>query len=206
MLGGMRPHGSAKWLEKRRRRAVQLLKRGWSPSQVARLVSAARGSVYRWKANYEMEGSQGLRAQTAHGRPCKLSMAELHVLEDILLAGAVAFGFPNELWTLARIATVIRRTFHQRYHPSSVWWVLQRLGWSCQKPERRAKQRDEDKIAGWTRYHWPRIKKVPTTRNNTGFRGRKWLRVGAQCETHLGTAWTDPALSGHTQIGQDQRD
>src|SRR6266511_2678862 len=79
-----------------------------------RKMAYARPHATTWL--YEMEGSKGLRSQTAQGRPCKLSVAELQALEDILLAGAVAFGFPNELWTLARIATVIRRTFHKRYH------------------------------------------------------------------------------------------
>ncbi len=179
MLVGMRPHGSAKWLEKRRRRAVQLLKRGWSPSRVARVVSAARGSVYRWKADYERDGSKGLRARAARGRPAKLSLVEFHDLEAILLAGAVACGFPTALWTLARVALVIRRTFHECYHPSGVWRLLRRSGWSCQKPERRATQRAEDQIARWRRYRWPRLKKVPTPRAYAGFPGRKWLRVGA---------------------------
>jgi hypothetical protein len=109
-----------------------------------------------------------------------LSLVELHELEAVLLAGAVASGFPTELWTLARIATVIRRTFHQRYHPSGVWWVLQRMGWSCQKPERRATQRDEAQIARWRRYRWPQLKKVPAAGHYAGFPGRKRLRVGAQ--------------------------
>lgn len=160
-------------------------------------MSAARGSVYRWKADYARDGAKGLRAHAAQGRPAKLSLVELHDLEAILRAGAVASGFPTELWTLARIALVIRRMFHQRYHPSGVWWLLQRLGWSCQKPERRATQRDEAQIARWRRYRWPRLKKVPAAGHYAGFPGRKWLRIGAQCQAHLGAARPHAALSGH---------
>jgi len=38
--------------------------------------------------------------------------------------------------------------------------VLTALGWSWQKPERRAIERDEAAIARWTREAWPRIKKA----------------------------------------------
>jgi transposase len=36
--------------------------------------------------------------------------------------------------------------FGMRYHPAHVWKILTRLGWSCQKPERRAAERDETAI------------------------------------------------------------
>jgi len=58
-----------------------------------------------------------------------------------------------------RIATLVRKTFGVRYHPSHLWRVLRGCGWSCQVPERRAIQRDEEAIAHWMRYTWPAIKK-----------------------------------------------
>jgi transposase len=82
-------------------------------------------------------------------------------LLQLLLQGAQANGFPNELWTLKRIAAVIRVQFGVDYHPAHVWKILRRLGWSCQVPERRALQRDEQAIAHWKRDQWPAIKKSP---------------------------------------------
>jgi transposase len=91
--------------------------------------------------------------------------AEQHQqLLSLLLQGAKANGFPNELWTLKRIAAVIQVHYGVRYHPSHVWKLLRRLGWSCQVPEGRAIQRDEAAIARWRRYQWPALKKSPTTR------------------------------------------
>jgi transposase len=81
-------------------------------------------------------------------------------LERILLKGAGAQGYAEDYWTLARIAQVIWKLFGVRYHPSGVWHVLRRMGWSCQKPQRVAFQQDDKVIAHWTRYSWPRIKKV----------------------------------------------
>jgi transposase len=84
-------------------------------------------------------------------------------LVELLLQGATAHGFANELWTLRRIAAVIQVHFGVRYHPAHVWKLLRRIGWSCQVPERRAMQRDEPAIAHWKRDTWPAIKKSPTT-------------------------------------------
>jgi len=38
--------------------------------------------------------------------------------------------------------------------------VLTALNWSCQKPERRALERDEAAIVRWKRYRWTTIKKT----------------------------------------------
>ena len=63
---------------------------------------------------------------------------------------------------LARVAEVIAVHFGVQYHPGHVWKILQSMGWSCQKPERRARERDEKAIATWRQQDWPRIKKSPT--------------------------------------------
>jgi transposase len=83
-------------------------------------------------------------------------MAHLKVL---LLQGPQAFGYATALWTLKRIARVIRKQWRVVYHPSHVWRLLGELGWSCQRPERRARERDEKAIRRWLRDDWPRIKK-----------------------------------------------
>jgi len=59
------------------------------------------------------------------------------------------------------VATVITRTFGVTYHAAHVGRLLAACGWSCQKPERRALERDEDAIAHWKRHRWSAIKKKP---------------------------------------------
>jgi len=81
----------------------------------------------------------------------------------LLLEGALAYGYPNELWTLKRIAAVIQKEFGVEHHPNHVWRILRNADWSCQVPERRAIQRDDQAIAHWKRYKWPQIKKSPKT-------------------------------------------
>ena len=159
----MRPIGSAASLEKRRRRAVELSKQGKGIREIARKVRASPGAVHRWIHDWKKHGNAALVAKPVPGRPKKLTSKQHEKLEKLLLTGAMACGFPNELWTLRRIALLIRRQFGVRYHPSHLWRVLQSCGWSCQVPERRAIQRDEDAIAHWMRHQWPAIKKSPKT-------------------------------------------
>ncbi len=77
----------------------------------------------------------------------------------MLLRGAKAAGFPTDLWTCPRIAKVIEERFGVHYHVDHIGRMLHALGWSPQKPQRRALERDEEAIGRWTKEDWPRIKR-----------------------------------------------
>ncbi|MCY2954440.1 MAG: IS630 family transposase [Planctomycetota bacterium] len=164
----MRPHGSAKTLEQRRRRAMRLLDSGLTMEEVSHRVGTSIASVWRWRQSVAEGGLAALAAKPVPGRPRKLQKDECQKLLDLLLKGAMAYGYPNELWTLKRIARVIRREFGVRYHPNHVWRVLRQLRWSCQVPERRPVQRDEQAIEHWKRYRWPHTKKGARTWGPSG--------------------------------------
>lgn len=155
----MRPPGTPQQLERRRRQAIRLLESGQHLSAVARQWHCAKSSVSRWWDAYRRRGDRGLHARPIPGRPCRLSQDQKRALAAHLLEGALAQGYRTDLWTLERIAQLIRKKFRVRYHPNHVWWLLRGMGWSCQKPERRALQRDERAIAQWKRERWPHIKK-----------------------------------------------
>lgn len=152
----MRPIGTAAELERRRRHAVGLLERGESPTTVARILGVARATLYRWKHLARQPG--GLDATPHPGPAPRLSDAQLHELDGLLRPGARAHGWHNHLWTAARVAQLIRRRFGVALHPDHVRRLLRsRLGWTSQKPQRRARERDEDEIARWAREEFPRI-------------------------------------------------
>ena len=100
-----------------------------------------------------------MKAIPAPGRPLKLSIEQRKELEKDLLRGAQEAGFPTDLWTCARVTKLIKMHFGITYHVDHVGRVLRSLGWSPQKPERRAKERDHEKIQRWIKQDWPRIKK-----------------------------------------------
>jgi len=164
----MRPYGSPKTLERRRRKAVALLQNGLTQEAAAHRVGASVSSVCRWQQALTESGEAALAPKPVPGRPRKMQEAERQQLRELLLRGALAYGFANDLWTLKRIARVIRQEFRVHYHPNHVWRLLRSWNWSCQVPERRAIQRDDQAIAHWKRYRWPHIKKGRTTWGPSG--------------------------------------
>jgi transposase len=155
----MRPQGSPAELERRRLRAVQLLEGGQSLAVVAWMVGAAVSAVWQWRETFRRAGAAGLAAKPAPGRPPKLSPPQRQRLPTILVMGARHYGYPNDLWTTRRIAAVIQQELQVDYHPAQVSRILRDLGWSCQKPERRALERNQGVIDHWKRYRWAAIKK-----------------------------------------------
>ena len=144
---------------KRRVRAGRLLLQGKPPAEVAAVVGAPRQTVYRWLDVLSAEGLDGLRIMSKGGRPAQLDAEQHEELRRILLAGPQAAGFGTELWTIKRVRETIKRHFGVQYSEVHVWRLLGRLGFSSQKPEKRAKERDEQAIARWKKRTWPALKK-----------------------------------------------
>ena len=148
-------------LKVRRLRAAQLFAQGHPQAEIVRRLRVSRPSAHRWYQAWRRGGAAGLKGAGRAGRKPRLSAAERHRLEAALLRGPRAGGFRTELWTLERIAQVITKLCHVRYSLSQTWRMLQQLGWSRQRPARRAQERDEAAIARWVRVRWPQVKKTP---------------------------------------------
>ena len=149
-------------LEERRRKASAMFRQGETPAEVARRLEVSRQSATTWFHSWQAGGLKALKS-TPTGRPPMLSRAELKGVEEELLKGALAHDFGTDLWTLARVAEVIARETGVEYHPGHVWRVLRAMGWSLQKPTRRALERDEDAIQTWIKETWPQVKRHPTS-------------------------------------------
>ena len=149
---------------KRRVRAARLLQAGKTPPQAAKLLDPPRQPVFRPREVLETEGFEALRTMSKGGRPARLGAAELSRLQVALLEGPTAHGFGTPLWTLKRVRLFIERQFGVRYSDVHVWRLLGQLGFSSQKPERRALERDEAAIEHWKKRTWPGLKKKPAAR------------------------------------------
>ena len=142
--------------------AIAMLKQGkLSQSEIARRLRVSRQTVSRWWAEFAQGGRDALKRAGRAGRKPELGAANLERLQELLLQSPEALGYATPLWTCARVADLIRREFNVTYHPGHVWKVLDGLGWSCQRPEGRARERNEEEIRRWKRLRWPRIKKKP---------------------------------------------
>lgn len=147
-------------LEKRRFHALDLLHKGdLNQSEIARRFRVCRQTVSRWSHDFRSGGEEALRKAGRAGRKPGLSEEDRARLEELLLRGPENLGYETPLWTCARVADLIEQEFAVKYHPGHVWKLLSDLGWSCQRPTGRARERNEDEIRRWRGRQWTAIKK-----------------------------------------------
>jgi len=126
---------------------------------VARLVGCHPKTVSRWKKLQKDGGHAALRARPNTGRPPALSQKQKKDLTRRLLKGALKNGFATDLWTCPRIVELIRRHYGVSHHHDHIGRLMAAMGFTCQKPKRRAIERDEEAIRHWIAHDWERIKK-----------------------------------------------
>ena len=147
-------------MEERRMRAADLFEQGVRPAEIARQVGVCHQIVSDWRAVWRQSGRDGLRGAGRAGRLPKLNRAQLGQVEGALAKGPEANGYPNDEWTLKRVAEVIERLTGVSYHSARVWYILrQELNWSWQRPARRATERSDEAIQRWVKQRWPQVKK-----------------------------------------------
>lgn len=149
-----------KALEKRRLRAGRLLLKGVPQVEVAERIGVAKSTVSGWSKQIQRGGLEALHSERPLGRPAGLDAGQRAELVRALKAGALAQGFATELWTLPRVRRLIKDLFGLRYSEPHVWRLLRSLGFTPQRPSKRALERDEKAIREWKQRRWPRLKKT----------------------------------------------
>ena len=127
---------------------------------IARRLGVSRQSVMRWYRAWQRGGWGALRAAGRAGRKPRATPAQLAELDTALRQGPRAQGFRTSLWTLPRVARLIKRLTGVQYHPGHVWRLLGTLNWTVQRPAKRAKERNEVGIRHWIRTRGPAVKKT----------------------------------------------
>ena len=153
------------WREARRLQAWKLKQKGWRQKDIAEALGVTAGAVSQWLKRVEEGGVEALRHRPSPGARSRLSKAQQHKLLTLLAKGAEAHGFRGDVWTQPRIARLIKREFAVSYHPRHMGRLLKGLGWSNQKPEQRASQRDEAAIERWRTETWEAVKKKPNKKD-----------------------------------------
>lgn len=148
-------------LEQRRFQALELLRQGFNQSETARRVKVCSQTVSRWAAQVAQHGERALQKAGRAGRKPLLTSAQKQRTEQLLLQGPERLGYETPLWTSPRVAHLIEQEFGIRYHAGHVWKILRGWGWSCQRPESRARERNEEAIRHWKKVQWLAIKKKP---------------------------------------------
>ena len=151
---------------KKRLRAGRMLLAGKRPAEVALAVGVARQTVYTWKGLLDEGGIDALRAVPGRGRPAKLDEEQLAQLRQcyckvqLNIVLAPSYGHSSA----SACSSSIKRMFGVEVSQTQVWRILGALGFSAQKPERRAMERDEEAVRHWKRHTWPALKKKPSAK------------------------------------------
>jgi len=154
-------------LEKRRKGSVRLFKKGYGAAEVGRRLGVTRQVAHRWKQAWEQGGQAALTSKGPAGPKSKLSSKQMEQVTQALLQGPRSEGYRTDLWTLPRVTVLIKKLTGVVYHPGHVWRVLGSMGFSCQRPERRAIERDDKQVRAWRRNKWPALKKRPSSRGES---------------------------------------
>lgn len=186
--------------QRKRVRAARMLQKGNPVAQVALAVGVARQTVYTWKRVLDESGVDGLRAMVDVGRPGQLSAADFKWLDLALRQGAQAHGFGTELWTLKRVGVLIKRQFGIKFSDVHVWRLLGSMGFSSQKPERRAIERNEDAVRTWKTKTLPSLKKSDPGAKSHRLHRRIGIERAAHTGTYVGTHRSDAGCSVPFQL------
>jgi transposase len=147
-------------LKERRMKAVALFEKGERQAAVARELRVSKQAVSQWWISWRRGDAHALNGAARAGRKPLLEEEQLALVERELLRGAGAHGYQTDLWTLPRVAALIKTITGVNYHPAHVWKVLNKMGWSVQRPTLRARERDEQKVADWVKGTWEEVKKT----------------------------------------------
>jgi transposase len=150
-------------LELLRRKAVEaVVIHGEKQNRVAKLFGFCLSSMSRYVREYKVQGEASLTYQKRGVKPgthSKLSVEEITQLKQTIIEKTPdQLGLPHTLWTSKVIGEYVRITFGVQYAPRSLRDLMNRLGFSAQKPIARAYKRDPAKIAAWLTHEYPAIK------------------------------------------------
>jgi transposase len=146
-------------LEAMRERAVRSVHDGESPEVVARVIGVSRSTMYGWLAQYRRGGWRALKAKPLFGRPPKLDGRKMEwIYETVTQKNPMQLKFPFALWTREMVAKLIKDKFNISLSLVSVGRLLAQLGITCQRPLRRALERDEALVQQWLKQEYPRIR------------------------------------------------
>lgn len=152
----------ADWREARRLRAFELKQQGWKQTDIADALGVTDGAVSQWMSRAREGGQEALYGSVATGPEPRLSHEDRRKLPALLKKGPEHYGFRGKRWTRSRVGRVIQREFGVCYHDTQVGRILAAIGWTLQKPTKRASERDEEAIAAWRGQEWAALKKSPS--------------------------------------------
>ena len=94
--------------------ASELFAEGKTRAEIARILGVSWRAVHGWFKQWSAGGTRALNTKSKPGPQSKFSDEEVEVLSRHLIQGAMAHGYPIELWTLRRVGRLILETFGKK--------------------------------------------------------------------------------------------
>ena len=147
-------------LEKRRLKAGILFKQGYSQAKVARTLRVTRAAVHYWRQDYVKQGMRGLKSKGPVGFSSKLTKKDKNLFRKAILKGPLFYGYETDLWTIPRLKAILKKVTRVSFGNVWVWNIVRNLGFTPQKPQVKAVQRNDKKIKEWKDKTLPGLKKM----------------------------------------------
>jgi transposase len=148
-------------LEKRRLQAGAMFAKGKRQADVVKKLGVSAEAAHKWHSTWKKKGLKGLKSKGTPGPERKLTPAKLKKVEKAILKGPNTHGYATDMWTLARIGAVIKKTTGVEHGSTHIWRTMKAIGWTNQKPKTRPAERNEEAIHHWKQYTLREIKKKP---------------------------------------------
>jgi transposase len=174
-------------LQSMRIQAVKAVQRGERPADVARAFGVNVRPVYRWLADFAEGGQRALQAKPIPGRPPILTTEHLRWLASAVRnTTPLQHQFAFALWTLGLIHALFVREFKIQVSRATIGRAMLALGFSPQRPLRRARERDPVLVAHWEQEKFPAI---VAEAKRVGARIFFGDEGGMRSDYHAGTTW-----------------
>jgi len=115
---------------------------GHSRTQIAQFLKVSRTSVNKWVSVYLSEGLEGLKEKPRTGRPAFLSSKQKIQLTEFIKEKAKTDDGGRLIG--ADIHAYIEREFNKTYHPDSIYYLLNKLGFSWITSRSRHPKQDKE--------------------------------------------------------------
>jgi putative transposase len=157
---------SRQQMEERRLEGGRLLLAGtMSSAEIARHLGVSQVAVAKWKQRLDAgpQSVRSLKATRAPGNKPGLSKEQWRAVKKMILKGAQTAGYTTERWTLPRIQESIEQHWGVRYSTGWLSKRLRHLGLSVQRPQQKARRKEDTLAEAWLHGDWETIKKNVST-------------------------------------------
>lgn len=146
--------------EAARKKAGRMFGQGKTQAEIARHFGVSPAAVCKWHRAWNKQGQKGLASKGPPGFASALTEDKRKKFKTAILKGPLVHGYKTDLWTLRRLSDVLKKTTRVGFGPVRTWQIVRSLGFTPQKPQVKAKERNEKAIADWKTRRLPSLKKM----------------------------------------------